>query len=81
MEQSIVSGINISYFGAAIGLAIIVLGAALGIGHISGKALESMARQPDIKNDARILMILGAALIEGVAFFAAVACLILIMTK
>ena len=43
--------------------------------------MESIARQPDIKNDARVLMILGAALIEGVAFFAAVACLILIMTK
>jgi F-type H+-transporting ATPase subunit c len=81
MEQAIVSGINLSYFGAAIGLGIIVLGAALGIGNLCGKALESIARQPDIKNDARMLMILGAALIEGVAFFAAVACLIIVMTK
>jgi len=81
MEQSIVSGVNLSYFGAAIGLGLIVLGAAFGISTLGGKALDSMARQPDIKNDARVLMILGAALIEGVAFFAAVACLILIMTK
>ncbi|NLP02984.1 MAG: ATP synthase F0 subunit C [Fibrobacter sp.] len=80
MEQA-VSGINISYFGAVISLAIIVAGAAFGISTLGSKALDSMARQPDIKNDARILMILGAALIEGVAFFAAVACLILIMTK
>lgn len=80
MEQ-VASGINISYLGAVISLAVIVLGAAFGISKLGGKALDSMARQPDVKNDVRILMILGAALIEGVAFFAAVACLILIMTK
>jgi F-type H+-transporting ATPase subunit c len=79
MEQAVFSGINLSYFGAAIGLGLIVIGAGLGIGFLCGKAIESIARQPDIKNDARTLMILGAALVEGVAFFAAVACLIVIM--
>ncbi len=79
MEQAVFSGLNLNSFGAAIGLGLIVIGAGLGIGFLCGKALESIARQPDIKNDARTLMILGAALIEGVAFFAAVACLIVIM--
>jgi F-type H+-transporting ATPase subunit c len=69
------------YFGAAVGLGFIVIGAGIGIGLIGGKALEAMARQPEIKNDIRTLMILAAALIEGVAFFAAVVCLLIVLTK
>ncbi len=69
------------YFGAAIGLGLIVIGAAVGIGMIGSKALESMARQPEMKNELRTLMILGAALIEGVAFFSAVVCLLIVLTK
>jgi len=69
------------YLGAAIALSFIVIGAAIGIGFIGGKALEAIARQPDMKNEIRTLMILAAALIEGVAFFAAVICLLIILTK
>ena len=69
------------YLGAAIGLGLIVIGAAIGIGLIGGKALESIARQPEMKNEIRTLMILAAALIEGVAFFAAVVCLLIVLTK
>jgi F-type H+-transporting ATPase subunit c len=69
------------YFGAAIGLGLIVMGSALGIGLIGGKALEAIARQPEMKNEIRTLMILSAALIEGVAFFAAVVCLLIILMK
>src|SRR6266702_1931876 len=56
--------------GLAAGLA--VLGAGVGIGRIGGQAVEGMARQPD--NSARIqtAMIIAAALVEGVALFAAV---------
>lgn len=69
------------YLGAAIGLGMIVIGASLGIGLIGSKALEAMARQPEIKNDLRTMMILGAALVEGIAFFAAVVCLLIVLTK
>lgn len=71
----------LAYLGAAIGLGLCVIGAGIGIGMIGGKAVEATARQPEMKNELRTLMILGAALVEGVAFFAAVVCLLVILTK
>jgi F-type H+-transporting ATPase subunit c len=49
-----------------------VLGAGLGIGRIGAGAVESIARQPEMAGKIFINMILTAALIEGVALFAAV---------
>lgn len=69
------------YLGVSIGLGLIVIGSAIGIGVIGSKALESIARQPDLKNEIRTNMILAAALIEGLAFFAAVICLLILFTK
>jgi F-type H+-transporting ATPase subunit c len=69
------------YLGAAVGLGLAVIGAGIGIGLIGGRALDALARQPEMKNEIRTLMILGAALVEGVAFFAAVICLLVILTK
>lgn len=75
-------GSNIGdYFGAAIALGIIVMGTAIGIGFIGGKAMDAIARQPEMQGNIRNLMILSAALIEGVAFFAAVVCLLIVLTK
>jgi len=64
--------------GAAIGAGIAVLGAGLGIGNIGARALESIARQPEATGDIRSNMIVSAALIEGVAFFAIVVCLLIL---
>ena len=69
------------YFGVALAVAIIVVGTAYGIGKIGSKAMESIARQPEAKEEIRTTMILAAAFIEGVAFFAAVVCLIIVLTK
>ncbi|HDR68708.1 MAG TPA: ATP synthase F0 subunit C [Bacteroidaceae bacterium] len=57
---------------AAIGAGVIVIGAALGIGHIGGKAMEAIARQPEAGGKIQTAMIISAALIEGVALFAVV---------
>lgn len=67
----------VQFSGIAIGLGMIVIGAAAGIGLIGIEAIKSSARQPEIKDDLRTMMILGAALIEGVAFFSAVVCLLM----
>ena len=56
--------------GFAAGLA--VLGAGLGIGLIGGKAVEAIARQPEMAGRIFINMILTAALVEGVALFAVI---------
>lgn len=54
----------------AIGAGIIIVGAGLGIGMLGKAAVESMARQPEIAGNIQIAMIIAAALIEGVTFFA-----------
>jgi len=60
--------------GAALGAGLAVLGAGIGIGRIGGQAMDAMARQPEASGDLRNNMIVAAALIEGVAFFAIIIC-------
>jgi F-type H+-transporting ATPase subunit c len=68
----------IAKMGAGIGAGIAVVGAGLGIGNIGKGAVESIARQPEAVGDIRSNMIVAAALIEGVAFFAIVVCLLVL---
>lgn len=56
----------------AIGAGLAVLGAGLGIGIIGKGATEGIARQPEAAGKIQTAMIIAAALIEGVALFAAV---------
>jgi F-type H+-transporting ATPase subunit c len=63
--------------GAGIGAGLAALGAGLGIGMIAGKATEAISRQPEADGKIRGAMILAAALIEGVALFGEVVCIIL----
>jgi len=65
--------------GASIGAGIAAIGAGIGIGNIGRGALESIARQPESAGDIRSNMIVSAALIEGVAFFAIVICLLVVV--
>jgi F-type H+-transporting ATPase subunit c len=55
----------------AIGAGLATIGAGLGIGLIGKGAVESMARQPELAGTIQTAMLIAAALIEGVAFFAA----------
>lgn len=62
--------------GAALGAAIAVIGAGIGIGKIGSSAMEAIARQPEAAGDIRSNMIVIAALIEGVALFAVIVCVL-----
>src|SRR5690606_13750295 len=53
-----------------IGAGLVIVGAALGIGLLAAAAVQSMARQPEIAGNIQTAMIIAAALIEGVTFFA-----------
>ncbi|MFO8128811.1 MAG: ATP synthase F0 subunit C [Bacteroidales bacterium] len=64
--------------GAGLGASIAAIGAGMGIGQIGKAAVESIARQPESSGDIRSNMIVSAALIEGVAFFAIVVCLLIV---
>ncbi|HAP16443.1 MAG TPA: ATP synthase F0 subunit C, partial [Butyricimonas virosa] len=47
-----------------------------GIGKIGSSAMDAIARQPEETNNIRTNMIVIAALIEGVALFAIIVCLL-----
>ncbi|MGA7837427.1 MAG: ATP synthase F0 subunit C [Ignavibacteriaceae bacterium] len=68
---------DLAWLGAGIGAGIAVIGAGLGIGKLAGSALEAMGRQPEAAAPIRTAMIIAAALIEGIAFFALVICILL----
>ena len=68
----------VAKLGAALGAGIAAIGAGIGIGRIGGSAMEAIARQPESAADIRSNMIVAAALIEGVAFFAIVLCLLIL---
>lgn len=59
---------------AVIGAGLSILGAGIGIGRIGGSACESIARQPEMAAAVQTAMIIAAALIEGLAFFALIIC-------
>ena len=69
-----VTGANWAIVGAVVAAGVIILGASLGVGLIGGKAVESIARQPEAGGRIFMSMIIAAALIEGVTFFALLIC-------
>ncbi len=58
--------------GAALVAVIAVFGAAYGISTIAKSAIDNIARQPEAGGDLRSSMVVAAALIEGITFFALV---------
>ena len=68
---------ELGFLAAGFGAGITVFGAGYGIARLATAALESMGRQPEAAGDLRTSMIIAAALIEGVAFFSLVICILL----
>ena len=58
----------------ALGAGLVVIGAAYGIGRLASSALDGMARQPEIAPTIQVAMIIAAALIEGLTFYALYIC-------
>ncbi|MFV8380887.1 ATP synthase F0 subunit C [Corynebacterium hindlerae] len=58
---------------ATIGYGIATIGPGLGIGILVGKALEGMARQPEMAGQLRTTMFLGIAFVEALALIGLVA--------
>ncbi|MHC1720243.1 MAG: ATP synthase F0 subunit C [Clostridiaceae bacterium] len=57
------------------------LGGGIGVGSVSGKAVEAIARQPEAKGDIMSTMILGIAFAEVTSLYALIISIILIFTK
>ncbi len=58
----------------ALGAGLAVIGAGLGIGFLAKGAVESIGRQPEAAGTIQVNMIIAAALIEGLAFYAVFVC-------
>jgi F-type H+-transporting ATPase subunit c len=69
--------LGLGYLGAGFGAALCLVAAAFGIARLASAALEGTARQPEAAGNLRTTMIIPAALIEGLGFFALVVCLLL----
>ena len=66
----------------AIGAAVAVftgIGAGIGIGLATGKAAESIARQPEAESKIRSTLLLGCALVEATAIYGFVIGLLIII--
>ena len=64
--------------GAGLCMGIGAIGPALGEGNAVGKALEGMARQPEMANTLRTNMILGCAITESTGIYSLVVALVLL---
>ena len=69
------------YVAAAIAVAIPCIGAGLGIGNATAKALESVARQPEASGEITKNLLLGCALAEATAIYGFVVALLIILLK
>ena len=75
------AGASIGKLGAAIGAGIAAIGAGIRIGKIGSSAMEGIARQPEMAGNIRTSMLIIAALIEGVALFAVIVCMLVLLMK
>jgi len=66
-----------AFMGAGIGAGVAAIGAGIGIGKIGASAVEAIGRQPSESGKIQTAMLIAAALVEGVALFAVVVCLLI----
>ncbi len=58
-----------------IGVGLVTIGVGLGIGKLASSAVEGIARQPEASSKIQQVMFVTAAMIEGIALFAMILCL------
>ncbi|MCP3798263.1 MULTISPECIES: ATP synthase F0 subunit C [Allokutzneria] len=58
---------------ASIGYGLAAIGPGIGVGIVSGKTVEAMARQPELSGQLRTTMILGIAFTEALGLLGLVA--------
>ena len=79
MEQAIIYGLSALGAGLAIGLA--AVGAGIGDGLVTGRAVESMARQPEARSSILVNMLISVGLIEALPIIAVVIAIVLVFAN
>ncbi len=77
MLSTLLLDMSLAVMGAGIGSGLVAIGAGIGIGKIGGSAMEAMARQPEAAGKIQTAMLIIAALIEVIALFGVVVCLLI----
>ncbi len=79
MENAIIVAASVLGAGFAIGLA--AIGAGIGDGVVTAKAIEGMARQPEAKGTILVNMLISVGLIESIPIIAAVIAIVLVFAN
>ena len=67
---------SMGYLGISIGAGLAAIGGGVGIGLLSASVVDASARQPEMQGKLLTTMFIAAALIEGLALFAIVVCML-----
>ncbi|MDR0520631.1 MAG: ATP synthase F0 subunit C [Planctomycetaceae bacterium] len=62
--------------GVGIGAGLAAIGGGIGIGLIGASVIDASARQPEMQGKLTTIMFIAAALVEGLALFALVICIL-----
>lgn len=76
LENLVLNNNNYGHIGAGISL-VAGLGAAIGQGYIGGKAIEALARNPEVEALIFRQFIVGAAICESVAIYGLIVAILL----
>jgi F-type H+-transporting ATPase subunit c len=79
VENAII--IAASAIGASLAIGLAAIGAALGDGAVTSKAIEGMARQPEAKGTILVNMLISVGLIESIPIIAAVIAIVLVFAN
>lgn len=71
---------GLQYFGAGLGLGLIVIGAGLGIGKLAAAMADGISRQPGAAAQITAAVNLPLFLLEGVAIIGEVVALLIVLT-
>jgi len=74
MPLALAADSNFGTWGIVLSCGLIIFAAGFSIAWIGSKAVESQARQPEAGGRIFTTMLIAAALIEGVTFFALLVC-------
>ena len=77
MANEFIMEIEMRAIGAAIAV-LVGIGAAIGIGNATGKAVEGIARQPEASGKITTALMLGAAFAEATAIYGLLVSILLI---
>ena len=67
-----------AFVGAGLAIGLGAVGAGIGDGSVTAKAVEGIARQPEAKNTILINMLISVGLIESIPIIAAVIAIVLL---